>query len=505
MAQETQIKVKIDDNEALQALREMAALVGQISDGLSGLKMAPDAVPSAPSAPSAPSKTKEERDAEKLVEERKKIFVAETKATLQSLTSPQTMSSLTNRFGDMLSNLGKTIGPFGGPLFTGGGELMRMLGRSVAAREARLGDVLNLESLEAEMGGIIETRNAQRLGEDRAERLAKLGLDPMQARQFMLGAAGATGFKVTSAELSGERLAQLAAAERTGVSAQSLAQLAAAISQNTGAAVGGALDNSLILRNLAEQKLDLRGSGVERFLSRIGGFVEGLTARGITATGGAFDTLAGIRTALGPRGRGQRPMQVLESLSGVGQGVFGQISAPFQEIAQMAVYANVMSRSRSPFDAMKKAEELQRDPRNIPRIIARALGGGDEAFAALAAIPGIGTRDAPTLLGLTPEGIPTAARGAVTPAAVTDALELTGARAEQERTTIRGLRDDALDKETFKQLIKVSGEMERSTLSMTENLSVLTKLTNAQIQISQDVTSLVNKIAAALDALSRFL
>jgi hypothetical protein len=501
MAQETQIKVKIDDNEALQALREMAALVSQISDGLGGLKMAPDAVPSAPSGPSAPSKTKEERDAEKLVEERKKIFVAETKATLQSLTSPQTMSSLTNRFGDMLTNIGKaTVAPFLGVSLGMSGELMKMYGRSLQAREARMGEVLNLETLEAEMSGVIEGP-ARETATAREKALAKLGLDPTQTRQLMLGVAGATGLRTTAGDLSEARLTRLAAAERTGVSAQSIAGLAGALSQNIGQSVGAALDTSLVMRNIAENELDLRGSGVERFLGQLGGFVEGLTARGIQAQPAETGrTLAGIRRATGQRG--QRPLQIMQALSGVGAGAFGQISAPLQEIAQMSVFADIMSRSDNLLEAMQEAEALQADPSAIPSIISRTVGGGALAQATIGAIPGIGTRDARGLMrGVTAE--PTT-KDRMTTAQVAAQLNLNARQAEQTRQTIEAVRTPEGEK-VFEQMIKVSGEMERNTIAMSENVKLLTAITDMQLKISSATTSAVNGIGKALDKLMSFI
>ena len=503
MAQETSIKVKIDDNEALQALREMAALVGQISEGLGGLQVPPDAVPSAPSAPSAPStptKSKEEQEAEKLKEERKRIFLAETRATIESLTSPQTMSALTSRFGQMIGNIGKAMGGFSGALGTTAGETIGILGRSLAAREARLGDMINLEALETEMSGVIDTGDARGLATARETELARLGLDPTQARQFMLGVAGATGLRTTGEDLSAGRLARLATAERTGVSAQSLAGLAGVIAQNTGVAVGRSLDASLALRNIAERQLDLRGSGVERFLGQLGGFVEGLTARGITTPGSLTTTLTGIRAATGQRG--QRPLQIMQSLSGLGQGAFGQIAGPLQEIAQMSVFADVMSRSTDLFSAMQEAEKLQADPGAIPSIISQTLGGGRTAASVLGAVSGIGTRDATKLLGLSRGAIETGDR--LTPAQVSANLQLSGAQAEQTRQTISSLRDPR-STETFQKMIEVSGSMERSTLKASENIDLLTKIIEIQVKLSEEITGAVNQVSKILDKLQSFL
>lgn len=501
MAQETSIKVKIDDNEALQALREMAALVGQISDGLGGLQVPPDAVPSAPpTAPSAPSEEREEETRrERRVGAFRQALQAETRASIQALTSPQTMSALTSRFGQMLSNIGQTI-PIAGAVGAFAGETIGILGRSLAAREARLGDMINLEALETEMSGVIDTGDARGLATARETELARLGLDPSQARQFMLGVAGATGLATAGEELSAGRLARLATAERTGVSAQSLAGLAGVIAQNTGVAVGRSLDASLALRNIAERQLDLRGSGVERFLGQLGGFVEGLTARGITTPGSLTTTLTGIRAATGQRG--QRPLQIMQSLSGLGQGAFGQIAGPLQEIAQMSVFADIMSRSTDLFSAMQEAETLQADPQAIPSIISQTLGGGRTAQAALAAVSGIGTRDARGLLGLSRGAIETGDR--LTPAQVSANLQLSGAQAEQTRQTISSLRDPR-STETFQKMIEVSGSMERSTLKASENIDLLTKIIEIQVKLSEQITSTVNDVSKILDRLQSFL
>ncbi len=500
MAQETEIKVRIDDNEALQALREMASLVSQISDGLGGLKMSPDAVPSAPST--APS---EERDEDQRRERKvgafRRALEAETKASIHAMTSPQTMSSLTNRFGDMLTNLGKTVafgafGSFMGPA----GEVVKALGRSIAAREARLGEIMNLEALETEMRGAIETGDAKALGESRTKALEKFGLDSTQTRQFMLGIAGAAGFKTTEGDLSTARLERLAGAERTGVSAQGIAALAGVLTQNIGQSVGDSLDQSLTLRNIAENNLDLRGAGVDRFLGQMGGFVEGLTARGIsTSQDSLARTTADISGRLGRFGKGQRPMQIMNALSGVGQGAFNQIAAPFQEIAQMSTLANIMSRSPDIFSAMQEAERFQEDPENVIGVISEIFGTGRTGQAVLGSVSGIGTRDAKSLL--TGRAGRVQGKDRFTADDITKGLTLSKAQAEETGKTIRSLRDDPKDEASFKQIIKVSGEMERSTLAMTENVELLTKVTDAQVKLSKTTTDAVNLVTKAIDKL----
>ena len=501
MAQETEIKVRIDDNEALQALREMAALVGQISDGLGGLKMSPDAVPSAPSAAPPSEERDEDQRRERKVGSFRRALEAETKASIHAMTSPQTMSSLTNRFGEMLTNIGKTV--FGVGLVMGpAGEVVKAMGRSIAAREARLGEMINLEGLETEMTGVLDTNDAKKLGESRTKALENFGMDSTQTRQFMLGIAGAAGLRTTEGDLSPDRLARLAGAERTGVGAQSIASLAGALSQNIGQSVGESLDQSLILRNIAEQEMDLRGSGVERFLGQVGGFVEGLTARGISQSAGEVaGTLSGISRATGMKG--QRPVQIMNALSGVGQGAFNQIAAPLQEIAQMSVFAEAMAGSKDLLGAMMKAEGFQASPEKIPNIIKGLLGGGRDAQATIAAISGIGTEEAGGLLNLTAG--PRTATDRLTPEQISANLQLSKAQAEQTGKTIRSLRDDKADEANFKQIIKVSGEMERSTLKMTENVEVLTKLTDVQVKISETATDAVNKVVKAIEMLEKYL
>ena len=511
MAQETEIKVRIDDNEALQALREMASLVSQISDGLGGLKMSPDAVPSAPSSPMGKSRRerqmeefwrtfrKEQREADKAREQRIETFKSEGAATFGSMTSPQSMSSLTNRFGEMIENLTKGA-PILGKMGLVAGQVMKAYGRSIAAREARLGEIINLEGLETEMRGVIETGDAKALGESRTKALEKFGLDSTQTRQFMLGVAGAAGFKTTEGDLSTARLERLAGAERTGVSAQGIAALAGALSQNIGQSVGDSLDQSLTLRNIAENNLDLRGAGVDRFLGQMGGFVEGLTARGISPSRDSLARrTADISGRLGRFGKGQRPMQIMNALSGVGQGAFNQIAAPLQEIAQMSTLADIMSRSPDIFSAMQEAERFQEDPENVIGVISGIFGTGKTAQAVLGSVSGIGTRDAKSLL--TGKGGRIQGKDRLTADEITKGLTLSKAQAEETGKTIKSLRDDDADKETFKQIISVSGRMERSTLKMTENAELLTKITDAQVKLSETTTTIVNKVAQVVDKL----
>lgn len=509
MAQETQIKVKIDDNEALQALREMAALVESISENLSGLNVPPGAIPTAPQAPpTAPSAAPDgdKEDKEKLTKEQRetrRILRREARATIDAVTSEISLGSLTSRVGDQLSNIAKTLPSVLGVPVSIAGEAMRATARSIQARQARLGEVIGLEAQEAEIAGMIDLPNAKEFSEERAKRLEALGLDPSAARQLISGVAGAVGFRSSGADLSGDRLMSLAAAERSGVSAGGISALAGIIAQNTGMRVGQALDESLSLRNIAENQLDLRGPGVDSFLSGIGGIIDALTAQGQNVMPSQIaQGIAGIRQTTGQRG--MRPTQIFQSLQGVGRGAFSQISAPLQDLAQMSVLADIYSRSGSLFEALQNAEALQANAELIPDIIGRGLGRGEAGMGALAAIPGIGTRDARQLIGGVRGGrLQTQARRA--PAAVAAGLRLGAAQAAQQGQTIRSLRDDPRDTEIFQKMIEISGQSERNVLKMSENVQALTKLTDTVLKLQGALAASVNAFNSVLDKLVRLI
>lgn len=146
MAQETQIKVKIDDNEALQALREMAALVESISENLSGLSVPPGAIPTAPQAPApapsaAPDEDKEDREQlSRRQQEVRRILRTEARATIDAVTSEISLGSLTSRVGDQLSSIARLMPKFFG-ISSGlpvkiAGEAMKATARSIQARQA---------------------------------------------------------------------------------------------------------------------------------------------------------------------------------------------------------------------------------------------------------------------------------------------------------------------------------------------------------------------------------
>src|SRR6056300_957335 len=159
MAQETQIKVKIDDNEALQSLREMAALTESIAENLKGLNVPPGAIPTAPQAPApapsaAPDEDRESKEQlTKQQRETRRILRREARATIDAVTSEISLGSLTSRVGDQLSNIAKTLPSVFGVPVSLAGEAMKATARSIQARQARLGEVIGLEAQETELAG----------------------------------------------------------------------------------------------------------------------------------------------------------------------------------------------------------------------------------------------------------------------------------------------------------------------------------------------------------------
>jgi hypothetical protein len=207
MAQETQIKVKIDDNEALQALREMAALVEGIKDNLAGLNVPPGAIPTAPQAPAptpsaAPDGDKENKEQiASRQKEVRRILRNEARATIDAVSSEISLGSLTSRVGGQLSSIARIMPKIFG-VSTGlpvkiAGEAMKATAQSLKARQARLGQIIGLEAQEAEIAGIVDTENAKTFSESRTKDLEALGLDSSSARQMITGVAGGVGFKAT--------------------------------------------------------------------------------------------------------------------------------------------------------------------------------------------------------------------------------------------------------------------------------------------------------------------
>jgi hypothetical protein len=92
----------------------------------------------------------------------------------------------------------------------------------------------------------------------------------------------------------------------------------------------------------------------------------------------------------------------------------------------------------------------------------------------------------------------------MTPAQVAAQLNLNARQAEQTRQTIEAVRTPAGEK-VFEQMIKVSGVMERNTIAMTENVQLLTTITNMQLRVSSGTVGAVNAITKAVNTLTRLL
>jgi hypothetical protein len=170
----------------------------------------------------------------------------------------------------------------------------------------------------------------------------------------------------------------------------------------------------------------------------------------------------------------------------------------------MSVVADIYSRSGSLFEAMQYAEALQANPELIPDSIGRGLGRGETGMGALAAIPGIGTRDARKLIGGV-RGATLQTQARRDPAAVAAGLKLGAAQAAQQGQTIRSLRDDPRDTEVFQKMIEISGQSERNVLKMSENVEALTKLTDLVLSLQGALAGSVNAFNSVLDKLVRFI
>jgi len=501
---ETSIKVRIDDNEALQALREMAGLVDQIAGGLGGLTVPPGAIP--PQASQTPSGTPDttgdpsDRGHRERTTRLREILKAETRATVDTLTNPASMGHISQRFGSMLTNISKTM-PFGtGVLASVAGAAFKATSQSLQARQARLADVMGLELQEAEIAGIIDSSDVQKFSEDRAKNLTPLGFDSSSTRSLIAGVAGAVGFKSGESDFSTGNLLSLAAAERSGMSAGAIASLAGAIVQNTGVGVGQALERSNALKNIAQNDLDLRGPGVDRFLGGVNSILEGLTAQGIME-GDVAKSIASVAARTGQRG--QRPAQIVQGLQGIGRGAFNAISSPFQGLAQSALMAQIYAESGSVFEAMQKTEQMIATPETIPSSIAQGLGG-QGATLALASIPGLGTRDAQRLVSnraLVSAGQTRGGRNFMVSGA---SLNLNAAQARQTTQTLQSLRDPK-SVETFKKMIEFTGRSERNLLKMSENIDAIIKVTDIALSIQNELAGAVNSFNSILNKLSRMI
>lgn len=504
MAQETEIKVRIDDNEALASLREMLDLVSNIEDKLSGLSM-PDASP--PSAPGAPSGGGAAAGAAgaaggapggapsggALVAKSADI-ATETFGAGGGFTA----GGLSSTIGQQLRSASASM-PFGAGIPTAlAGVYFGLVGKSLEQRQQMLGQVAQLEELEAGVLGAVDTASAQDLVTGVSGTLTKYGFDQSQTAQLLQSVASGAGFKVTGGELK-TRAEELARSEKLGIPASVLASTAGAIAQATGKSVGSALDSSLALKNFAEKGLDLRGEGVSSFLQSFASTVDQFTAQGIKIDPKSLASeLKGIAQATGTRG--ERPGQILSALSGVAEGAGGDITSTLQQMATMSVEAEATRGATDIFSFLGNLERLKGSPLGTKEAITKTFGFGRTGASILASIPGIGTKDARKLLGARAVGLGETER--ISGTALEETLSVAGAQALQQKQALETVRKD---EDLNKKLIEITGEMQTSLLKLSENEQVITSVAEG-INTTLDIANKTGeKVAKALETLKRMI
>lgn len=498
--QEASIRVSIDDNEAIHKLREMLDIVGQLQEGLGGLELPQQQGPSEPAKPDLSTGR---------VKEEKGVSISRAAAAAQG----QIVEGLGAGSGFRAGNIGQQMGqalqrtaaslPFGVGLPVAAlGAYMGLMGRSLNARQERLSQVAQLEQIEAGIRGSVDTSTPDLFQERTTARLAKLGFDPAASAQLVQGIASSVGLAMSEADLSTGRIAKLGAAEKLGVSSGVFANLAGAISQATGESVGSALDQSLQLRNLAEQGLDLRGAGVEGFLQSFGRTIDEFTRRGITLKAGDFAReITGIARATGTRG--ERPAQIAASLMGVAQGAGGDVKGALQGFAEATLTAEAATGGGDLFGFLRNLEGLEKSPTRAASIIARGAGGGRGAAAVLASISGIGTRDAARLAGGIGRGRGLGAFGErVSVSDVEAGVSISAAQAEASRKTLETVRTDT---ELNKKLIEQSARMEDALIDLSSNSDKLTKVADGVVVTMEAIVGVEKKVSDAIDDIKRRL
>lgn len=405
------------------------------------------------------------------------------------VSSFMTQGTASGLFSQAATIAGKAPSIFGAV----GEAYLRIKSASLAAREAQAGQVAQLEQMEAALQGVIDTPSGNAAGISYTDTLTPLGFSPAEARQLATSAASAFGRRVDDFELSGDTIKQLGAAQRAGLPPQLLTSLAGIISESTGgrASIDATLRLTQMMRNLAEEGLDLRGSGAQSFLSSIAGYTAQLSARGLAPDQGRLgDTIRGIRDATGRRGL--RPMQITQALGGMAGQAAGQIAAPFAGLTQAAIMAEAYRDAESPLDALKRAEEIIQDPAQVQEITRRFFGGGEVGGLALAAgsggaisaTEGARLAGAPSIRNRRRE----TARQESTAAALERGLSVSAAQARTSTEITRTARQDT---ELLVKLAEITGQLQKSIMQFTEGSSKL--------------TDLAGTMATALDKISRTL
>ena len=505
MAQETEIRVRIDDNEALSKLREILDVVQQIDGGLQGFNVPAGAIPAPSSAPAPTPEAAEDaeeraarrqarREREQRRERARRIEgIAEIGGLVRGggFTAGGGIADV----GGNLTDIAKTL-PFGlGVPVAGAGEYLKLMGRSLQERQQLSGAVAQLEQQETALQGVVDVRDPRAFIQTGASTLNPLGFGMGETAQLLTNVVASAGFKTAQKELTGS-LDRLGVAERTGIPAALLGNLAGAIAQSTGVTVGQALEQSLVLRNVAEQSLDLRGAGVQGFLQSFGALVDQFTQRGIKIDPqNLARQITGIAAATGTRG--ERPAQILSGLLGFAEGAGGEITGALQGFAQQAIVAEAAAESTDLFSFLSRLEQQQTNALGIARTVSQAGGGGRTGAALLSAIPNIGTRDARGLLGARLGTLPT--RDRLQSADLNLALSGTIAQT-QDKTTQLVQSDVAL----AQRLIEVSAEMQQGLIKLSENEETVLKITDLQQGIQEKILDIAGKVQDGLNILKRY-
>jgi len=454
------------------------------------------------------------------------------------------------------------------------GAYLGIKGTSLQMREGLATQAAGLEQVEGRMRGAIDTGDAQLLGEELTRELQPLGFGPQEARALMLQAATSFGRGVSGEQLKTQAL-ELGAAERAGVPAAMIAQLAGALTEagagdfdatiqltkeirnlaekgldlrgagvqtflsgvssmitsmsaqglsanprrlaNTmsgrgvsgeqlkaqalelGAAERAGVPAAMIaqlagalteagagdfeatikltkeIRNLAERGLDLRGSGVQTFLSGVSSMVTTMSAQGLSANPRRLaDTMRGISATTGRQG--QRPLQITQALTGAAGGARAGFAAQFGGLVQNALQAEAFNRASSPLEALGELERIQQDPAQVQEIL-RATYGTEGAALGLASISGIGTRDAASLAGAPSIREAGAESARLTAAELTTGLTISAAQAKSQAAIIDKTRTEDGTAAAI-QLIQTSETLKEAVLKLTDNAQALQTLTS---------------------------
>ena len=480
MAQSVEIDVRIGDDQLTKRLKEQIRLAEELKRALGGAGQAGAPAPSAP-APStgayydtqgrlrlpngryAPAGTQPPPNGAQPAGAQP--AGNRTAAAVASFMTQTTAGGLLSSAGSAVSNV-----PFIGGVM---GAYLGLKGTSLQMREGLATQAAGLEQVEGRMRGAIDTGDAQRLGEELTRELQPLGFGPQEARALMLQAATSFGRGVSGDQLKAQAL-ELGAAERAGVPAAMIAQLAGALTEAGAGDFDATMKLTKEIRNLAEQGLDLRGAGVQTFLSGVSSMITTMSAQGLSANPRRLaDTMRGISTATGRQG--QRPLQITQALQGAAGGARAGFAGQFGGLVQNALQAEAFSRASSPLEALGELERIQQDPAQVQEILRRTYGTEGAALG-LASIAGIGTRDATSLAdapSIRQRGTESAR---LTAAELAAGLTISAAQAQSQATIIDKTRTEDGTAAAI-QLIQTSETLKEAVLKLTDNAAALQSLT----------------------------